>query len=95
MFTYICLGTNNLARAARFYDATMAALGLARCDTSGEPQWDDWVGWGTYQDHGAKEVALWLCKPFNGGPAAAANRNLLHSSGESNTNLHDRATSVP
>jgi catechol 2,3-dioxygenase-like lactoylglutathione lyase family enzyme len=73
MFTYICLGTNNLARAARFYDATLAALGLARCDTAGEPQWDGWVGWGTYADHGAKEVALWLCKPFNGGPATTGN----------------------
>jgi hypothetical protein len=28
MFTYICPGTNDLARAARFYDATLAVLGL-------------------------------------------------------------------
>jgi catechol 2,3-dioxygenase-like lactoylglutathione lyase family enzyme len=73
MFTYICLGTNDLARAARFYDAAMAALGLARCDTSGEPTWDGWLGWGTYEEHGAKEIALWLCKPFDGGLAAQGN----------------------
>jgi len=30
MFTYVCLGTNDLGRATRFYDATLAALGLRR-----------------------------------------------------------------
>jgi catechol 2,3-dioxygenase-like lactoylglutathione lyase family enzyme len=73
MFTYICLGTSDLARAARFYDATLAVLGLARCDTSAEPTWDGWLGWGTYEEHGAKEVALWLCKPFDGGLATQGN----------------------
>ena len=37
MFTYICLGTSDLVRAAAFYDPVMAALGLQRCDTSNEP----------------------------------------------------------
>lgn len=64
LFTYICLGTNNLARAATFYDATLGALGLARCDVSDEPDWDGWIGWGLYEDHGANEVALWLCPDF-------------------------------
>ena len=32
MFTYICLGTNDLERAVRFYDATLVALGLQRYD---------------------------------------------------------------
>jgi hypothetical protein len=30
MFTYVCLGTNDLTRATLFYDATLAALGLQR-----------------------------------------------------------------
>ena len=34
MFTYVCLGTNNLERAGRFYDAALGALGISRCDTS-------------------------------------------------------------
>ena len=73
MFTYICLGTNNITRAAKFYDATLGALGLTRCDVSDEPEWGGWVGWGTYEEHGRKEVALWLCQPFDGKPAVAGN----------------------
>jgi catechol 2,3-dioxygenase-like lactoylglutathione lyase family enzyme len=73
MFTYFCLGTNDLARAARFYDAVMATLGHRRCDTSAEPGWDEWLGWGTYTDGGQQELALWVCKPFDGQPARAGN----------------------
>ena len=32
MFTHICLGTNDLARADKFYDAVLG-LGLTRCTT--------------------------------------------------------------
>src|SRR3981189_2065849 len=77
MFTYISLGTSDPARAARFYDAVLAPLGLRRCDTTAEPNWDDWVGWGTHQDGGAREGALWLCKPFNGAPATAGNGTMV------------------
>lgn len=73
MFTYICLGTNDFARSARFYDATLAALGLSRCDTSGEADENGWLGWGTYEEGGAKEIALWLCQPFDGQSASAGN----------------------
>lgn len=73
MFSYMCLGTNDLERAARFYDATMAALGFTRCDVSGEPNWDGWIGWGTYEQHGATELALWVCRPFDGEPATVGN----------------------
>lgn len=73
MFAYICLGTNNLDRAIRFYDAALAPLGLSRCDTSGEANWDGWAGWGTYQDGGAQELALWVCSPFNGAAASPGN----------------------
>jgi catechol 2,3-dioxygenase-like lactoylglutathione lyase family enzyme len=73
MFTYVTLGSNDLVRAVRFYDACMATLGLSRCDSSDEPDWDDWVGWGTYEAGGAREVALWVCKPFNGQAASVGN----------------------
>jgi catechol 2,3-dioxygenase-like lactoylglutathione lyase family enzyme len=77
MFTYVCLGTNDLARATKFYDAALGALGLARCDTSGEVDWTGWVGWGTYQDQGAREIALWLCQPFDGRPATSGNGTMV------------------
>jgi catechol 2,3-dioxygenase-like lactoylglutathione lyase family enzyme len=77
MFNFVCLGTRDLARAARFYDATMATLGQSRCDVSGEPGWDGWLGWGTYEQHGAIEFALWLCQPFNGQPATTGNGTMV------------------
>ena len=77
MFNSICLGTKDLAQASRFYDATMATLGLSRCDVSGEPGWVGWLGWGTYEGHGAKELALWICEPFNGEPATVGNGTMV------------------
>jgi len=73
MFTYVCLGTNDLHRAVGFYDATLAALGLGRCDTSADGDWEGWAGWGTYRNGGAQEIALWICKPFDGKAAASGN----------------------
>ena len=77
MFTYVCLGSCDLDRSARFYDAALAPLGLKRCDTAGEADWDDWVGWGTYDDGGRSELALWVCKPFDGRPATAGNGSMV------------------
>ena len=77
MFTYVCLGTDDLERACRFYDAALRELGLERCDTSGEPNWQGWAGWGTYRAQGAEEIALWLCKPFDGRPATVGNGTMV------------------
>ena len=77
MFAYVCFGSTDLARSARFYDAVLGALGLSRCDTSGEPEWDGWIGWGTYENGGQVELALWLCRPFNGEPASAGNGTMV------------------
>ncbi len=77
MFNFVCLGTRDLARACCFYDATLATLGHSRCDVSGEPGWDGWCGWGTYEHHGLREIALWVCPPFNGEPATAGNGTMV------------------
>jgi catechol 2,3-dioxygenase-like lactoylglutathione lyase family enzyme len=77
MFTYICLGTNDIARAAAFYDAALGALGFARCNTSDEPEWEGWIGWGTYENHGAKETAIWVGQPFNGQAATVGNGTMV------------------
>ena len=76
MFTYVCLGTHDLARAARFYDAALAPLGLSRCQTGSE-DFGEWIGWGTYEDDGRQELALWVCKPFDGEPASVANGSMI------------------
>jgi catechol 2,3-dioxygenase-like lactoylglutathione lyase family enzyme len=77
MFTYICLGTNNLVRAAQFYDATLGALGVKRCKVNEEPNWNGWVGWGIYENHGQTELALWLCEPFDAKPASVGNGTMV------------------
>jgi catechol 2,3-dioxygenase-like lactoylglutathione lyase family enzyme len=77
MFTYVYLGTNDLARATRFYDATLAALGLQRCITN-DPDWDRIsAGWGTYEDGGVRELALWVGTPFNQQPATTGNGSMV------------------
>lgn len=58
MILYVTLGTSDIDRAARFYDAALAPLGYSRT-----PDPDaSWAGWGTDCEDG---VGLWLCSPFN------------------------------
>lgn len=77
MLTYVYLGTNDLARASAFYDAVLAPLGMQRCMT-GDAQWDRIsAGWGTYEDDGARELALWVGVPFDGQAASAGNGTMV------------------
>jgi catechol 2,3-dioxygenase-like lactoylglutathione lyase family enzyme len=77
MLTYVYLGTNDLLRAIAFYDATLAALGMQRCIT-GDPDWDRIsAGWGTYEDEGARELGVWIGKPFNQQPASIGNGTMV------------------
>ena len=78
MFSYICLGSNDAAHAARFYDAVLGALGQKRCrPTDDGPQWQGWHGWGLYERDGAVQLALWLCPPFDGQPATPGNGTMV------------------
>jgi catechol 2,3-dioxygenase-like lactoylglutathione lyase family enzyme len=77
VFTYVCLGSNHPERAAVFYDAVLGALGLRRVDTASEPDWNGWYGWGTYENEGAREIALWINRPFNGEAATVANGSMV------------------
>ncbi len=73
MFAYLCLGTSDMARSTRFYDAVLATLGHARCQTPGEDDGDEWAGWGLYEDMGRVQQALWVCRPFDGNPPVPGN----------------------
>ncbi len=68
MFLYITLGTNDLAAAARFYDAALAPLGLARRATE-----KDEVGYGAPDD---SRCRLWVTAPFDGRPATVGNGSM-------------------
>ena len=77
MLIYACLGTNNLKSAIQFYDATLGTLGLKRCIT-GDPEWDRvQAGWGTYEDGGQRQLAVWVGEPFNQLAATAGNGTLV------------------
>jgi catechol 2,3-dioxygenase-like lactoylglutathione lyase family enzyme len=77
MLTYVYYGTNDLARATRFYDATLGALGMPRCVTN-DPAWDRIsAGWGTYEQDGQRELAFWIGKPFDGDTASSGNGSMV------------------
>lgn len=75
MFTYVMLGSNDLPRAARFYDAVLAALGHTRCSAGDDTE--GLIGWGRYADDGRQELALWLGAPFDGRTATAGNGTMV------------------
>lgn len=67
-FLYLTLGTNDLARAARFYDAALAPLGLIRRATETTE-----VGYGLPDD---SRTRLWITLPFDGRPATVGNGSM-------------------
>lgn len=64
MIGYVTLGTHDLARGARFYDALAAEMGVGRM-----MEGDAFVAWGT--PGGAAGIGL--TKPFDGQPASVGN----------------------
>lgn len=64
MIGYVTLGTNDLDRAARFYDAIAAELGTARM-----MEWPGSIAWGTP----GGSAGIGLTKPFDGQPATTGN----------------------
>ena len=83
MLSYVYFGTNDLARAIRFYDATLTPLGMQRCVTN-DPEWDRIsAGWALDEDGGARELAFWIGTPFNQQPATTGNGSMVAFSARS------------
>lgn len=64
MIGYVTLGTNNLARAADFYDALFALIGAKRIW-----EFESGISWGK----DPKQPQLALMQPFNKHPATVGN----------------------
>ena len=64
MIGYVTLGTNDLARAAKYYDALLAGIGAKRT-----MEMERFVAWGVKAD----EPGLALTKPFDQKPATVGN----------------------
>jgi catechol 2,3-dioxygenase-like lactoylglutathione lyase family enzyme len=70
MIDYVTIGSNDVERAVKFYDAVLATLGHGRFSYSG-----GWAGYGV----GGKKVypTIWLCPPFDGQPATVGNGMMI------------------
>ncbi len=64
MIGYVTLGTNDLPRAAAFYDALLAEIGAKRLWDSGRG-----IAWGVAQD----KPSLGIMKPYDGNTATVGN----------------------
>lgn len=68
MIGYVTLGTNNLERAAAFYDALLGELGAKRF-----MEMERFVAWAVSPD----KPSLGVIKPFDGKPATIGNGNMV------------------
>jgi predicted lactoylglutathione lyase len=68
MIGYVTLGTNDLARAAGFYDALLGELGARRTMET-----ERYITWGTKPD----APMLCIILPFDGRPATSGNGTMV------------------
>jgi len=68
MLGYVTLGTNDLPRAAAFYDALLAELGAGRFMEE-----ETFIAWATDPD----KPGLAVTRPFNGEPATVGNGTMV------------------
>ena len=64
MIGYVCLGTNDLPRAAKFYDALLSEIAAKRY-----MEFETFIAWAV----GGDMPSLALTKPFNGKQATVGN----------------------
>ena len=64
-FSHVTVGTNDIKKAVRFYDAVLAPLGSARTYNH-----EEYVGYGRGPDG---EAAFWVLPPFDGNVATVGN----------------------
>ncbi len=69
MIGYVTLGTNDLPRAAAFYDKVAASLGYGRMMEEGE-----FIAWGDFESGTAGLAAT---KPFDGEAASVGNGTMV------------------
>ena len=68
MIGYVTLGTNDIARAARFYDALLAEIGATRF-----MEGENFVAWAV----SPTQSGLGVIKPYDGNPACVGNGSMV------------------
>ncbi|MEM7741902.1 MAG: VOC family protein [Pseudomonadota bacterium] len=79
MIGYVTVGTNNMERAAQFYDAIAAEMGVGRMMED-----DNFIAWAT--PGGAPGVAA--SKPFDGKPATVGNGTMVALQAKDKDQVH-------
>jgi predicted lactoylglutathione lyase len=79
MIGYVTLGTADLPRAAKFYDAIAAELGTGRM-----MEFDTFIAWGT--PDGPAGIAATL--PFDGRPATVGNGTMVALQAKDRNQVH-------
>ena len=79
MIGYVTVGTNDLARAATFYDAIAAEMGVGRM-----MEFDTFIAWG--KPGGAAGIAA--TKPFDGNPASVGNGVMVALEAKDSDQVH-------
>jgi len=80
MIGYLTLGTNDLARATRFYDELLALLDAKRAMET-----ERYVGWSS----GPQAAMLLLIKPYDGGAATPGNGTMVALAAGSRDQVHE------
>ena len=68
MLLYVDVGSNDLGRSARFYDAVLGALGYERQRSGSEG-----LGYGA---PGMEQPVFWVMRPWDGKPATIGNGSM-------------------
>jgi predicted lactoylglutathione lyase len=68
MIGYVTLGTNDIERGAKFYDALLATIGAQRIMDE-----ETFIVWGTDWE----KCSLSIIKPFDGNPATVGNGTMV------------------
>ncbi len=68
MIGYVTLGTNDLPRAAEFYDALLSDIGAKRFMEN-----EQFIAWSASQD----QAGVALTRPFDGKPATVGNGTMV------------------
>ncbi len=79
IFTHVVLGTNDLDKATKFYDAALAPLGVNRVGPLGEHAFM----------YGADGPEFLITKPANGQPACHANGGTIGFHAPSRAAVHE------
>lgn len=79
MIGYVTLGTNDLPRAARFYDAIAAELGTGRMMEN-----DVFIAWGTP----GGSAGIGLTRPFDGNQATIGNGVMVALEAKDQAQVH-------